>query len=139
MRVVLNLNVIIKSGSASKKPKKVLIATLKSLVAGLPLWTSHWKLYTNILITCSSDLYSTVLMFLHYYFTYLLYCHLFFTTSLGSVALHDDVTSPDPCQPGAGLRFHGDGPDEPTEHTGQHGQHGAAPRQAPHQGSHLRH
>lgn len=46
----------------------------------------------------------------------------FFTlSSSGSVTFHDDVTSPDPCQPGAGLRFHGHGPDEPTEHTGQHG------------------
>lgn len=60
-------------------------------------------------------------------------------TSSGSVTLHDDVTSSDSCQPGAGLRFHGDGPDEPTEHAGQHGQRGASPRQAPRQGSHLRH
>lgn len=63
----------------------------------------------------------------------------FFFSSSGSVALHDDVTSPDPCQPGAGLRFNGHGPDEPTEHTGQHGQRGAPPRQTPYKGSHLRH
>lgn len=72
-------------------------------------------------------------------FFFLFYFILISSPSSGSVALHDDVTSSDPCKPGASLRFHGDGPDEPTEHTGQHGQRGATSRQPPCQGSHLRH
>lgn len=64
-------------------------------------------------------------------FFFLFYFILISSPSSGSVALHDDVTSSDPCEPGASLRFHGDGPDEPTEHTGQHGQRGATSRQPP--------
>lgn len=90
------------------------------------------------LIRRATDTYCT-LLYSPSFNTSPFYFILFSPTSSGSVALHDDVTSSDPCQSGAGLGFHGDGPDEPTEHAGQHGQRGAAPRQAPRQGSHLRH
>lgn len=43
------------------------------------------------------------------------------STSSGSAALHDDVTSSDPCQSGASLRVHDYEPDKPPEHAGQHG------------------